>query len=232
MKIAVLSYSGNVGKTTIARHLLAPRIDGCEVISVESINADAQQQGALRGDQYGALSDYLATIDAAVVDVGASNVEEFLDRMRQFRGSHEEFDYYIVPAVANMKQQEDTVATLDTLLDIGIQPERIRLVLNMVGRGDVESDFALVRAYAESRHPALFNPQCTISQNEVFERAKQSADGQIADLANDETDYKRLIAQTEDKSEKLVLAHRLGTKRLAQGVHPELEACFTSLALQ
>ena len=39
MKIAVINFSGNVGKTTIARHLLLPRIDGAELFSVESLNA-------------------------------------------------------------------------------------------------------------------------------------------------------------------------------------------------
>lgn len=28
MKLAVINFSGNVGKTTVARHLLAPRIPG------------------------------------------------------------------------------------------------------------------------------------------------------------------------------------------------------------
>ncbi|MCK7494813.1 MAG: hypothetical protein MZW92_29645 [Comamonadaceae bacterium] len=40
MKVAVISFSGNVGKTTIARHLLAPRIPGAQLIAVESINAE------------------------------------------------------------------------------------------------------------------------------------------------------------------------------------------------
>jgi len=28
MKVAVINFSGNVGKTTVARHLLAPRMEG------------------------------------------------------------------------------------------------------------------------------------------------------------------------------------------------------------
>ena len=59
MKVAVINFSGNVGKTTIARHLLAPRIAGAEVISIESINADDGQGGALRGNQFGELQEYL-----------------------------------------------------------------------------------------------------------------------------------------------------------------------------
>ncbi|MBZ8143267.1 StbB, partial [Rubrivivax gelatinosus] len=49
MKVAVISFSGNVGKTTIARHLLAPRIPGAQLIAVESINAeDGEAADALR----------------------------------------------------------------------------------------------------------------------------------------------------------------------------------------
>ena len=33
MKVAVINFSGNVGKTTVARHLLAPRIAGAKVIA-------------------------------------------------------------------------------------------------------------------------------------------------------------------------------------------------------
>jgi hypothetical protein len=54
MKIAVINFSGNVGKTTIARHLLLPRLPaGTELISVESINADEGQGQSLRGHQFG-----------------------------------------------------------------------------------------------------------------------------------------------------------------------------------
>src|ERR1035441_2295314 len=62
MKVAVINFYGNVGKTTIARHLLAPRIDGAELIAVESINADEGQGHALRGKQFGELQEYLQTV--------------------------------------------------------------------------------------------------------------------------------------------------------------------------
>ena len=59
MKIAVINFSGNVGKSTIARHLLLPRIAGAELIAVESINSDESQGQALRGKQFGELQEYL-----------------------------------------------------------------------------------------------------------------------------------------------------------------------------
>ena len=132
MKVAVVNFSGNVGKTTIARHLLAPRIEGAEVISVESINADDGQATALRGNQFGELQEYLHTVDNIVVDIGASNVEDLLALMRKYRGSHEDFDYFVVPTVPALKQQQDTIATLAELARIGIPPAKLRLVFNLV----------------------------------------------------------------------------------------------------
>jgi hypothetical protein len=76
MKLAVINFSGNVGKSTIARHLLAPRIPRCHVIAVESINADESQSMTVRGKQFAELQEFLQTASDVVVDVGASNVEE------------------------------------------------------------------------------------------------------------------------------------------------------------
>ena len=112
MKLAVINFSGNVGKSTIARHLLAPRIPRCEVIAVESINADDAQGKTVRGRQFAELQEFLQTPANVVVDIGASNVEELLLLMRRYRGSHLDFDGYIVPTVPARKQQEDTAATL------------------------------------------------------------------------------------------------------------------------
>jgi hypothetical protein len=83
MKLAVINFSGNVGKTTVARHLLAPRIPGCQVVSVESINADDGEPLTIRGRQFAQLQEYLQTVTNVVVDVGASNVEDLLALMQR-----------------------------------------------------------------------------------------------------------------------------------------------------
>ena len=54
----------------------------------------------------------------------------------------------------------------------------------------------------------------------------------ISDLASDKTDYKALIAKAKDQAEKVALADKLAVKRLADGVLPELDACYKALALK
>jgi len=53
----------------------------------------------------------------------------------------------------------------------------------------------------------------------------------LATLARDETDYKALIVKAQGTADKLALAQKLATRRLASGVVPELDACFAALAL-
>jgi hypothetical protein len=103
MNIAVINFSGNVGKSTIARHLLAPRIRDAKVIAIESINADDGAQETdekLRGRQFSELQARLLSGDNVVVDVGASNVESFVALMSEFDGSHDDFDLFVVPVVS------------------------------------------------------------------------------------------------------------------------------------
>ena len=232
MKLAVINFSGNVGKTTVARHLLAPRIPGCQVVAVESINADDGQPTTIRGRQFAQLQDYLQTVTDVVVDVGASNVEDLLALMRRYSGSHEDFDGFVIPTVPARKQQQDTTATLAELARIGVQAARIRLVFNQVEEDSpVEQVFETLLAYCAAS--GVVQPQLAacIRHNEVYARIR-GADRSLFELAADATDYKGEIAKAGSASDKLALAQKLATQRLARGVVPELDACFAALDLQ
>lgn len=231
MKVAVINFSGNVGKTTIARHLLAPRIPDADFIAVESINADEGQERPVRGKQFGELQEYLQTVDNAVVDIGASNVEDLLSLMGKYRGSHEDFDYFVVPTVPALKQQQDTIATLTQLTRLGVPASKLKVVFNQVEDGaNVREVFDTLLAFVAQNPVADVRPECRLGANEIYERVK-GTQTPLAELARDGTDYKGLIAQARGTEEKLRLAQRLATRRLACGVVPELDACFAALEL-
>jgi MinD-like ATPase involved in chromosome partitioning or flagellar assembly len=232
MKLAVISFSGNVGKTTIARHLLAPRVPGAKVLSIESINVDGDQDHVMRGRQFAELQEYLQVFQNVVVDIGASNVEELLALMRRYRGSQEDFDYFIVPTVPTRKQQQDTIATLAELSRLCIAPGRVRLVFNMLeDASEFERVFEPVLAFVRQTHVADVSPECRLGFNEIYARVNGAA-SDISALAADPTDYKAEIAATSDTAQRLALAQRLAVGRLARGVVPELDACFTALRLE
>jgi hypothetical protein len=232
MKLAVINFSGNVGKTTVARHLLAPRIPGCQVVSVESINADDGQPVTIRGRQFAQLQEFLQSVDDVVIDIGASNVEELLKLMRRYRGSQEDFDGFVVPTVPARKQQQDTAATLAELARIGVPATRLRLVFNQVDDDSpIEQAFETLLAYCAASGVVQPRPAACMTYNEVYARVRGTGQS-LLELAADTADYKAEIASAGSSSDKLALAQKLATRRLARGVVPELDACFAALDLQ
>lgn len=229
MKIAVINFSGNVGKSTVSRHLLAPRLHNAQIISVESINSDGSEDEAIRGKQFGDLIDAIALLDEVVIDVGASNVEDFIHRMTQYRGSHEDFDYFVIPTVGKQKQQRDTIATIDALAHMGIPPKKIRVVFNMVEIEDApERVFSGLFEYASAEKNFTLRPEAIMHMNDLYGKLK-GADQTIADILNDPTDLKAQLKAAKDGDEKLRISRQIGIKRLAAGVNDELNAVFKTL---
>lgn len=67
MKVAVINFSGNPGKSTLANNLLAPRMNAPK-FEIETINAGAIANAEhLEGQDYGGLQEDLMTLDSAIV---------------------------------------------------------------------------------------------------------------------------------------------------------------------
>ncbi len=233
MKVAVINFSGNVGKTTIAGHLLKPRMNNAPIFSVESLNVDGTADGLevekMRGKRFGELVDQLMQSDSAIIDIGASNVEEFFKQMQQYSGSHEEFDYFLVPTVKEKKQQADTVNTLRALAKIGIPKNKIRVVFNKVETDDsVEDDFASLYGLAELEKGFLIKPNSIVYSNEVFERLK-SVGKSLADITNDPTDYRAKLREVTDQSEKELCVKMVSLKRLSVTANSNLDDAFKAI---
>jgi hypothetical protein len=229
VKVAVINFSGNVGKTTVARHLLAPRIAGAKVIAVESINADEGQDSSLRGREFGDLQEYLQTVSHAVVDIGASNVEDLLGLMHKYRGSHEDFDCFVVPVVPALKQQQDTLATLAELARIGVPPDRLRLVFNqMQDDTEIDETFEALLAFIRQNPIVSMRPACRLGVNEIHQRIR----GSQVDLSDWHATRptSRRTSGTRTTSTRRWPGRR-SSRPIACGVLPELDECFAALEL-
>jgi hypothetical protein len=229
MRVVTLNYSGNTGKSTLARHLLAPRIPNARLIAVETINADAAGDEQYRGKAFDRLSETLLETDAAVIDVGASNVEDFLTLMRRFDGSHEDIDLFVLPVVAALKQQKDTIETIEFLAnELGVDAARIRVIFNRVEETDeVDTIFSGLKQYEkdEKKFQAISTP---VFANDVYERLK-SIDRSLVEVIADENDYRAQV-RTATSAEKKERAVRMTTlKRLAPTAQANLDAVFKQL---
>lgn len=229
LKIAVINFSGNVGKSTVARHLIYPRLKDPEYVSVESINADEGDTDAVRGKQFGALQEQLMMVNSAVIDVGASNVEDFIKLMRQYQGSHEDMDFFVVPAVKEGKQIKDTIATIQALASMGVAPKKVRVVFNKLETDEtVEEAFYPLFAFHEDTKAFTLKPKAVIHFSELYQRLRQHKTT-IPELIADTTDYKAKLRAAASADEKGEAAAMISMKRLAASAQANLDAVFAAI---
>jgi MinD-like ATPase involved in chromosome partitioning or flagellar assembly len=234
-KVVVVNFSGNVGKTTVAKQLLSPRMSKATAYAVETINAgasdDAQNAERLKGKEYGSLQEDMLLADEAIVDVGASNVEQFMQAMGQYRGSHEDFDGFIVPTTPERKQQADTINTIKALATLGVPPEKITVVFNKVDIDDsasLHNIFPALFGFHEAENLFTLRPQAVIYSNELYDRLRVLKKT-VSELAADETDYRQALRDTPDKAEKTRLTRLIAGQRLAKSANENLDTVFHSI---
>jgi sulfur carrier protein ThiS len=229
--IALLSFSGNAGKTTLARNLFARHMPDAALVSIESINADGQEAITLRGKQFSELLDALAlTENGIIVDVGASNVEDFLQRMTQTRRSHQLFDLFVVPVMPGSKQTRDCIATIEALAQIGVPAANVIVVCNGLDATDtVQSTFGPLVAYISDTGRARL-ATTHISDSEVFSRL--AATGQTlsqvldAELVQVDTD----VRVSKYPERRLAEVRALALQGMAETAAEELDAVWAAIA--
>lgn len=234
MKIAVLNYTGTVGKTTIAAHMLSPRMNGAEIFAIESINETAEGLGVdvetIKGDKFRELFKKLLILDDAIIDVGASNVEAFLNGMVKFEDSHLEFDLFLVPVTSGSKEQKETISFISLLSGFGIPPEKIRLVFNRV-ESDVEDEFAPLLNFVKKNKPCIADPEAAIYENELFDMVAVKKITITAAL-EDANDYKAMLRELGKDGDKKLASHYAdmhAIKALAKSVNRNLDAVYAAV---
>lgn len=229
LKIAVLNYAGGVGKTTVVNNLLKPRMQDTPVIAIETINDDGgETQIKIKGKEYGMLQDELLMNDRLIVDIGASNIEETMRMMSQYKGSHEDFNYFILPIVPDGKEQIDTISAIGALKKMGVPAKKIKVLFNKVDDIDkIEEDFYLIIEYLQTVKMPV--PKTGIEKNEVYDELRHRKHT-ISELLN-MTDLRDQLRQAKDRSEKKSIANLIGLQRLATTANDNLDEVFKDLSL-
>ncbi|HBO3267986.1 TPA: StdB protein [Pseudomonas aeruginosa] len=231
MKILVGNYSGSVGKTVAATHLLKPRMPDATIFAVETINQSASDLGVaeveqLQGKRFGELLERLVLEDSAIIDVGASNIEPFLEAMTRFAGAVDEFDLFVVPVTAEQKAWQESLKTVEALLSIGADPSKIRLLPNRIENDPIEEIPAIFK-YAKSKK-VWANPEAFIYESEIFgylAAKKLSFDT----LIDEDTDYRALARQEADPEKAKEYARMYRWQKLAIPVRNNLDECYQTL---
>ncbi|CAH1540218.1 StbB family protein [Vibrio owensii] len=229
LNIAVVNNSGNVGKSTICDILLKPRLEGAQVVKVETINSDGTNDEKISAEQFEDVLNKMDEHDCSIIDVGSSNIENFLLKMQEFKSSHEDIDYFLVPVTPSNKQQVDSVTTIQNLMTLGIEPERVKVVFNMANK-----KLSVTKEYAEflSGIPSdiSLSEYSVVFESTVFDLLAK-IDRPFLDVLNDKRDYRSLIRQSESKEERSILSFERSAHRLVNGFNDELDHAFSALKL-
>jgi hypothetical protein len=175
LKVCVLTSTGNAGKTTSSAYFLVPRLSDAVFMSVESINQSAVDWGftnvqTFTGSQFGDVITEMVLEDdrPVVLDVGASNIESLFAAMGNYAGAVDEFDLFIIPAIADKKSLEEAAKIIEQLHVMGVPSHKILLLPNRVSSARPEVEFGPLFKYIRSSGKAIIDPAIYVPESSVF----------------------------------------------------------------
>jgi hypothetical protein len=234
MKILVANLSGNMGKTTIVKHLLSPRMKDAQVVCLESINSGANEISTAihlsAADEFGSLVDILAIQDELIVDLGSSESKELIRKLKEYETAIHDFDYVLVPVVPDPKAQEDTISTVMTLNALNLPKEKIKILFNKVPvhmAGKVSVLFSPLIDAVQGM--AIIDPNLVIYQFDIFNALKGSSIT-VSDVDLDDTDWKAVARDTTQiERVRIEALQQNRNKKAAPTAMRNLDAVFDSL---
>lgn len=229
MNIALINFSGNVGKTTLAYHLFKPRLENVSLIGIETINdAGNFYDVKVKAKDFASIQEELLVNENVILDIGSSNVEQTLIEMKKYKGSHEDIDFFIIPVTPEVKQQIDSINTAIYLLGLDISVEKIKFILNQVPLdSSVEELFKhLFKAINELN---LYSNSPVIYENEFFDNSEiKSGNLSLSELVINKDKIKASLREANPE-DKPYIVKKIGLSRLASTVQDNFDSAFNTL---
>lgn len=232
MKILVLSGSGNVGKTVIAEHLLAPRLDDALLLRFGGLRDHANQGPWRHRSEISEVFAELLEHERCIVDVAGSSTPSVLAGIHRFASIHNSIDYFVIPIISSGKVQFETIALLDRLASVGINSSQVRVVFNRVD-SDVAGEFGVLIEHVNRHGGAVAHHKAAILENELFDILTEEM-LTIQQVIDDETDYKTLLREQRNVAteQREHWANRYAIKCLTKHVKSNLDDCYAELFLK
>jgi len=217
--VAVVSFAGTVGKTTLTKEMVVPLLGNAQRIQIESINSAAEGADvAMHARQFRYLAEKLVVSrDNLVIDIGGSNIESVLAQMAKMEGIEEDIHWWVVPVDERTKVITDTLNTISHLInELNVDPARIVVVANNIEYPkDMHNRLGPVLAAAK-KAGFHFHPMGVL-KSDLFDEVKDSKKC-IIELADDTTDYGPLIAAENDEKKRDELGRKVTVRRMARSL--------------
>lgn len=206
MRIAVLNYSGNVGKTTLARDLLKYRMRDHQIITVESVNSDGKETLVIRGDKGDDIYTEMLLDENIILDIGSSNLESFIHSTEKESEIIDNIDLFIIPITGEKKQQADSIKTMQDILIMGVQPEQIRIIFNQVNDNVDPKELFEQVILAARKFKVAINTENLIFRHDLY------TNGQSLEEMISTTDYKAKMQEAkaagqQEKAREYAIKH-------------------------
>jgi hypothetical protein len=133
MNVVITNLSGNTGKTTLAVHMLAPLLQA-KRLQIESQNtADGTPDLEISAKLFASIADEINMAeDNIVIDIGSSDARLMLEKFSELSITRDLIDAWLLPVTPKLKEIADTVRTIQSLLAIGVPPEKVVVVFNEI----------------------------------------------------------------------------------------------------
>lgn len=231
LNIVVINYSGNTGKTTLSKHLLAPQIFKAKRIQIEDINsADGLPDMQIGASQ---STELLIKLSAAregqhcVIDIGASNAKKMMEYFAKSKVARTAISFWVIPVVPASKQIADSLKTLSALLAMGVDADKVIFIPNnVVDTGSVQHDFKAI--YSAGKELGVHVCIEVVLQSEIFELIKDQPQT-VFDMVASTPDFPNLIKAArikDDPSELNQLALEQVLHDMADYTSANLTAVF------
>lgn len=238
MKLAILAFTGKVGKSTLCNTFAYPRMQDATIIRMETINdsglSGAKKEIIIKGRDLGKLEMELAKTNDAIVDVGASNVEALMLALNAQFESHYVVDYFVVPVKADAKAQiemGETMKTLHALSTLGVEPERIKVLFNRLPvDADVEEECKALLAMHKKMPIFTLNTSCIIHESEAF-AALTSAKKSYLEMLSDPISYRQELNKIplENEKERTDMVKLIRAQGTVKMLDREMQASWSAL---
>lgn len=223
MKIALLNYSGNVGKTTLARDMFQLNLQDHDLVTIESVNQDGKETTLIRGDDGDRIYTELLVQDNLILDIGSSNLESYLNNSAKESELISSIDMFVVPTTPEKKQQFDTYRTVADLVTLGVS-KNIFLVFNQVSDSN---DEALNLTFKDLLENVAAFPVRASLDNFIFRHDLYSTGKQLIELLSND-DYRSMIVEANKKG-KIELARNYAKKYIQQKKVTKLNATYQKI---
>lgn len=231
MNVALINFSGNVGKTTLAYHLFKPRLNNAYLVGVETINdAGDFYDSKVKAKDFSLIQDELLLNENMILDIGSSNVEQTLIEMKKYKGSHEDIDFFVIPVTPELKQQIDSFNTAKFLTDLGIPKAKIKFIFNQVPSDTpIKETFDSILTACSKYGFTNLSKIPVIYENEFFDNIEiKSGNLSLSQLVENKDAIKASLRDAKPE-EKSLIVKKIGLSRLASTVQDNFDNAFDSL---